>query len=156
MGRAHVAMTLLALASLSACSRHTTPLPRSDAPPGKSITLGATRITPDDLTMSHDETLSFFSTSAEPLSLEFTQPKDQADRIKCHVADPKRLKAGEAPWAVFRMNGEGHLTANIPAGLFPSVCQLAPGSYVYIVKVMDPALMQAPGRLGQQGTITVK
>ena len=156
MRHARLALGLLALGSLTACSGRTTPMPGSATPPGKTITLGVTRIDPDDLTMSHDDTLSFVSTSDHPLSIEFTQPKDQADRIKCRVADPKRLKGGEAPWATFRTNSEGHLTANVPGGLFPSVCKLAPGSYTYIVKVMDPGLMEAPGRLGQQGTITVK
>jgi hypothetical protein len=155
-GRSHTAARLLTLALLAGCSQHTTSMPQSGTPPGKTITLGATRLDPDDLTMSHDETLSFVSTADHPMTIEFTQPKDQAGRIKCRVADPKLLKGGQAPWATFRMNSEGHLTADVPGGLFPSVCSLAPGSYTYIVKMMDPGLREAPGRLGQQGTITVK
>jgi len=150
----HVAAGLLTLVFPASCTVRTTALPGSATPKGKTITLGATRIDPVDLTMSHDEMLSFVSTADQPLSIEFTQPKDQADRIKCHVADPKLLEGGEAPWATFRLNSEGHLTADVPGGLFPSVCKLAPGSYAYVVRIMDSGI-RAPGRLGQQGTITV-
>jgi len=156
--RTHVAAVSLLALLLAACSAtRSTPMSSGGAatPRGKTITIGVTRIDPDDLTMTHDETLSFMSTADHPLTIEFTQPKDQADRIKCHVTDPKLAK-GEAAWATFRTNSEGHLTADVPGGLFPSVCTLAPGSYTYIVKMLDPGLREAPGRLGQQGTITVK
>jgi len=153
---AYVALSLLTVVLLTACAGHTGPTSGSTTPRGKTITLGATRIDPDDLAMSHDETLSFVSTSDNPLRIEFTQPKDQADRIKCRVADPKLLKRGQEAWGTFRPNDQGHLTADVPGGLFPSVCNLAPGSYTYNVTVMGPGLREGPGRLGQQGTITVK
>src|SRR5262249_33824579 len=125
---------LLTLALLTVCGC-TTPRPGSATPPGKTIMLGATRLDPANLTMTHDETLSFVSTATDLLTIEFTQPKDQGGRISCRVADPKLLESGEAPWATFRMNSEGHLAANVPPGLFPSVCTLAPGSYTYLVHV---------------------
>src|SRR5215831_21058555 len=64
-------------------------MPGSASPPDRTIVLGSTLIEPANLTMSHDETLSFVSTADQPLTTEFTQPRDQADRIKCRVADPK-------------------------------------------------------------------
>jgi len=149
-----VALGLLTVASLTACSGRGAPKPVSAAPAGRTIMLGATRVDPANLTMGHDETLSFVSTAQQPLTIEFIQPKDQTDRIKCRVADPSLLKTGEAPWATFRTNDRGHLTADVPAGRFPSVCKLAPGSYTFIVHVLS-ATMQDPGQLGQQGTITV-
>jgi hypothetical protein len=153
--RLSAAVGLLTLTWLSGCAGPTTPAPTVGTT-GKTITLGATRLFPDDLTMNHDEKLSFVSTADQPLTVEFTQPKDQAGKITCRVADPKTLEKGEKPWGTFRTNSEGHLTADVPPGLFPSVCTLAPGSYVYLVHVLNEGVMPDEQRLGQQGTITVK
>jgi hypothetical protein len=153
-GHVHVALGLLTVASLTACSGRSAPMPGSAAPLARTIVLGATQIDPANLTMGHDETLSFVSTAQQPLIIEFIQPTDQTDRINCRVADPGLLEGGEAPWATFRTNDRGHLAANVTAGRFPSVCKLAPGSYTFVVYLLNPA-MQDPGQLGREGTITV-
>ena len=122
----------------------------------KTLVLGATRLDPPDLVLAANESLGFVNTASDPLTMEFTGPKEQAGRITCRLSDPKALKRGEASWAEFRLNDEGHYKANIPPGRFPSVCTLAPGPYTYVVHVVTAALSPSELRLGQEGTITVR
>ena len=122
----------------------------------KTIVLGPTRLDPPDLVLATSESVAFVNTGTDPLTMEFTGPKEQTGRITCRLSDPKALKKGEAPWAEFRLNEEGHYKANIPPGRFPSVCTLAPGPYTYVVHVVTAALSPSELRLGQQGTITVR
>ena len=156
--RGYALLSGIVLAALVGCAEHKQAAPRpapEAATSQKTIALGATRLDPSNLTIAAGAAVGFTSTADEPLQLEFISPKDQADRIKCHVADPKSMKAGEAPWGTFRANAEGRLTADIPPGRFPSVCTLAPGAYIYVVRhlggINNPAL-----RTPQEGTITVK
>ena len=157
--RGRALLSTVTMATIVGCAEHQKAVPppttAGAASAAKTIVLGATRLDPSDLTITAGATVGFTSTAGEPLQLEFIKPKTQADRIKCHVADPKSTKPGETPWGTFRANAEGHLTADIPPGRFPSVCTLAPGAYIYVVRhlggINNPAL-----RTPQEGTITVK
>ncbi len=146
----------LALALLVGCAgRSGTTAPGGvDRPAHKTIVLGVTRLDPDDLTITPNDGVGFLNTATEPLQVEFIRPKEQATSIRCHLTDPEALKAGQAPWAEFRLNDEAHYTADMPPGRFPSACRLAPGFYTYVVHVVGSGTAQL--RLGQEGTITVK
>jgi hypothetical protein len=112
-------------------------------------------IDPPDTTISASEAVGFRSMAEEVLQVEFVRPDAQAGKITCRVADPKRLERGQAPWAEFRPGYQGHLTADVPPGQFPSICTFATGSYSFTVKVMDQA-RPTDEKLGRLGTITVK
>lgn len=147
----------LALAALVGCAAQSAPGPAAGAAPSqKTIAFGFSMIEPDDLVISASDTIGFLNRGGDPMQVEFLRPKNQAGKITCRVTDPKQLKPGEAPWAEFRTNGEGHFTAAVPAGRFPSTCTLAPGSYAYVVRVMNAQMRPTEEKLGQLGTITVK
>jgi hypothetical protein len=121
----------------------------------KTIVLGPTRLDPANLTLARSEAVGFINTGNDPLTMEFTGPREQGGRITCRLSNPEALKRGEAPWAEFRLNDQGHYKASIPPGRFPSVCSLAPGPYTYVVHRITAGSTPSELRLGQQGTITV-
>jgi hypothetical protein len=121
----------------------------------RTIVIGPTRLDPPNLTLSRTDAVGFVNTGGDPMTMEFTGPKEQSGRITCRVSDPQALKRGEAPWAEFRLNDQGHYKADIPPGRFPSVCSLAPGPYTYVVHRIATGPTPSELRLGQQGTITV-
>ena len=95
------ALGLLATSALAACGVQTGSSSKTASSPGatqKTITLGATRIEPDDLTMASTDVLTFMNTAVDPLQVEFIKPPSQAGKIGCHVADPKSVTPGETPW----------------------------------------------------------
>jgi len=149
---------LLATGALAGCSTHAAaPTPSAGMHGGarKTITLGATRIDPADLTMASSDVVAFTSTALDPLQVEFTKPQNQTGKISCKVADPKALKPGEKPWATFTQNAEGHFQAMVPPGPFPSVCTLAAGVYTFTVHRLT-GNPYGEERLGQEGSITVR
>ena len=153
------ALALLATGALTACGVQTGSSSKTASSPGatqKTITLGATRIEPDDLTMASTDVLTFMNTAVDPLQVEFIKPPSQAGKIGCHVADPKSVTPGETPWATFSQNAEGHFAAMVPPGRFPSVCTLAPGPYTYVVKRLSANPGPSDEFLGQEGNITVR
>jgi hypothetical protein len=118
--------------------------------------IGATVTDPPSLTIATSDTVGFTSQAVDPLQVEFIQPQQQTGKITCRVTDPKTLARGEAPWAEFRVNGEGHLMADVPPGVFPSTCSFAPGMYTFVVRVMGQQMRPTEERLGRVGQITVK
>ena len=154
-----VTFGLLATSALMGCAAKTGSSPGNAGSPGgaqKSVVLGATRIEPENLTMATTHTLAFLNTALDPLQVEFIKPSSQAGKISCHVADPKSVKPGEAPWATFSPNAEGHLAATVPPGRFPSVCTFASGPYTYVVHRLSGNPTPSEERLGQEGNITVR
>jgi hypothetical protein len=132
--------------------------PTAGVPPTqaeKTIVMGPTRLDPTNLTLARSDAVGFVNTGTDPMTMEFTGPKDQSGRITCRVSDPQALKRGETPWAEFRLNDQGHYKADIPPGRFPSVCSLAPGPYTYVVHRLATGPTPSELRLGQEGTITV-
>ena len=92
MARWVFAALALATSALTACGVQTGSSSKTASSPGatqKTITLGATRIEPDDLTMASTDVLTFMNTAVDPLQVEFIKPPSQAGKIGCHVADPK-------------------------------------------------------------------
>ena len=158
-GWTYAALGLLAVGAMVGCSAEKSSSPKVSASTGagqKTILLGASNIEPDDVTVTSTEVIEFNSTALDPLQVEFIKPANQAGKINCRVADPKSLKPGEKPWATFNQNGEGHFTAMIPPGRFPSTCTLAPGSYTFVVHNLNEGTRASEGRLGQEGNITVR
>ena len=143
------------LAALAGCAGSSRPAPATGAGTStKTFVLGPFRIDPANMTIGASDAVGFMSTATNALQVEFVQPKDQTG-ITCRLTDPSRLERGQAPWAEFRVNPEGHLRADVPPGQFPSTCTFKPGSYSFTVKVMDQA-RPLDEKLGQIGTITVK
>jgi hypothetical protein len=144
------------LAALTACAGPSRPTPAPGAgPTTKTIVIGRSIVDPPDTTIGASEAIGFRSTADQPLQVQFVQPEAQAGKINCRVADPKQLERGQAPWAEFHTGYQGHLTADVPPGEFPSICTFAPGYYAFTVKVMDQARPTSE-KLGRQGTITVR
>lgn len=157
-GRMRVLIGGLGLAALIGCAGQQGPAPAGAGGAGteKTIVVGASRIDPDDTTMSASQSVAFVNTGLDPVQVEFTNPAQQAGKITCRVTDPKQLPKGEAAWAEFRPNSIGHLMAEVPPGRFPSTCTFAPGGYAFVVKVLSMQIRTDEEKLGAQGTITVK
>jgi len=146
----------LSLAAMAGCTGPSTPARVGTGPVRKTIILGATRLDPPDITIGTNDAIGFDSTASQPLQVEFIQPSQQAGKITCRVTDPKQLERGEKPWAEFRPNEAGHLTAYVPPGAFPSTCSFAPGHYSYRVRMLNEQSRPLEEKLGQEGSITVK
>jgi len=147
----------LGAVALAACAERSGSLPaQGAAPPQKTIVIGSSRLDPEDLTIGTTDAIGFRSTAGDPLQVEFIEPDQQTGRITCRPTDPTQLERGEKPWAEFRLNRDGHFTAYVPPGLFPSVCSFAPGRYAYRVRVLDAQMRPLEEKLGQLGGITVK
>jgi hypothetical protein len=146
----------LYLAAIAGCAGRSHPVPAPGPGARTTIIIGATRLDPNDVTIAASDLIGFSSTAGNPLQVEFVQPDSQAGKITCRVIDPAELQRGEKPWAEFRMNEHGHLTAYIPPGLFPSACSFAPGRYAYRVRELDADMRPLEEKLGQLGSITVK
>jgi hypothetical protein len=152
----HVLAGGLCLVTMADCAGRSRPAPAGGTGPRKTIVIGATRLDPSDVTIGASELIGFASTAGDPLQVEFVQPDAQTGKITCRVVDPAELQRGEKPWAEFRMNEHGHLTAYVPPGPFPSVCSFAPGRYAYRVRGVDAQMRPLEEKLGQLGQITVK
>ena len=152
----------LGLAALAGCAGPSRPTPPTSTTPAtattpttRTIVIGRSIVDPPDTTIGASEAVGFRSTADQPLQVQFVHPAAQAGKINCRVADPKQLERGQAPWAEFHAGYQGHLTADVPPGGFPSICTFAPGYYAFTVKVMDQARPTSE-KLGRQGTITVR
>ena len=124
--------------------------------PHKTILLGAERIAPADVTISKDDSLEFQNLSLHPIQVEFTEPADQTDKIRCELINPKLGKPGKAPWALFAWNDGKRLVAIVPPGRFASVCSLAPGNYAFVTKRVSRDVRGDVGKSGTKGTIAVQ
>jgi hypothetical protein len=145
-----------AVALVACAGRGVPPASHPAGPAPKTIVIGSSRIDPNDLTIGTADAIGFRSTAGDPLQVEFIQPDVQTGRITCRVMDPALLQRGEQPWAEFRPNTAGHLTAYVPPGAFPSTCTFTPGRYTYRVRVLDAQMRPLEEKLGQLGWITVK
>jgi hypothetical protein len=146
----------IALSLVVGCAGHTGSATAGGGarPSQKTIYFGALNIEPPDLTIAPGDEIVFFNRKNDPLGLEFISPGVQTGVIKCHVTDPKMLEKGEAAWAEFKLNGEGHYVANVPAGPFPSACTFAPGVYRYrVTQIGDRLTHSGPD---QEGIISVR
>ena len=150
-------MPCLGAAVLAACAGRSASLPAQRVGPSqKTIVIGSSRLDPQDLTIGTTDAIGFRSTAGDPLQVEFVEPDQQTGRITCRVTDPTQLERGEKPWAEFRLNRDGHFTAYVPPGVFPSACSFTPGRYSYRVRVLDAQMRPLEEKLGQLGWITVK
>jgi hypothetical protein len=125
----------------------------------KTVRIDIDRVTPTELTMGPGDVLEFENYAFNPMTVQFTDPANQVDKIHCRLAahDASKPKAGEDPWIFFQFNPQGQLTAIIPPGRFASVCSLAPGRYVFVSHQAPRMTTQAPSNdLGTKGTITVQ
>jgi len=156
VGWSRILVGWLSLAAMAGCAGRSTPARVGTGPLQRTIIIGETRLDPPDVTIGTNDAIAFASTAGDPLQVEFIQPSEQAGKITCRVSDPNQLKRGEKPWAEFRMNEAGHLTAYMPPGPFPSTCSFAPGRYSYRVRVLDEQRRPLEEKLGQLGSITVK
>jgi len=145
----------LCLAGIAGCAG-SRPVPAGGTGSRTTIVIGATRLDPSYVTISASDLIAFVSTAGDPLQVEFIQPDAQTGKITCRVVDPAALQRGEKPWAEFRMNEHGHLTAYVPPGPFPSACSFVPGQYAFRVRVLDEQMRPLEEKLGQLGSITVK
>ena len=125
--------------------------------PHKVIVIDAARVSPSALTMSPEDVLEFENFALNSMQVEFIEPADQAEKIRCHLVGGKSNHGARAAWQLFSW-GPGHrLTATIPPGRFASVCSLAPGQYAFVARRAAPATGTPPAAtLGIKGTITVQ
>lgn len=124
----------------------------------KTIRIDVDQVSPSQLTMGPHDVLEFENYAFNPMTIQFTDPPDQANRIHCELAHhPAKPAPGEDPWIFFQFNPQGQLSATIPPGRFASVCSLAPGRYVFVSHQSPRMTTQAPSNdIGNKGTITVQ
>jgi hypothetical protein len=145
---------LLALTSAPALAEHEGPKAH-DHGPKKTIVLDNEDIRPSALEMAHGDVLTFENHSTHPMHVEFTDPKDLIDKIRCGaIRDAKDKSAPSAPWALFTWN-HGKLSADVPPGQFASVCSLAAGHYTFTADDIGNDA-QRQGTLPSKGQINVK
>lgn len=129
---------------------------QSHATAHETIMIDSERVVPQALTMKHDEVLEFENYSFNPMRIVFIEPKEQADKIRCHLINPRAGGAGRAPWLLFGWGAGHRLTAIIPPGRFASVCSLAPGQYAYVAQRAGRDVRAPVEVAGPKGTITVE
>ena len=146
---------LLALASAPALAEHEGPGAHAHGPK-KTITLDNDDIRPSSLEMNHGDVLAFENRSTQPMRVQFTDPKDLIDKIRCGaIRSAKDKGTPSAPWALFMWN-DGGLSADVPPGQFASVCSLAAGHYAFTAKKIGNDPGSQSGVLPSKGTIDVK
>ena len=132
------------------------PVGEPDRPVFLGVDGGGTK-TAFALVDAHGDVLAFENRSTHAMHVEFTEPKDLIDKIRCGaVRDAKDKGTPTAPWALFTWDG-GKLSANVPPGQFASVCSLAAGHYAFTANGIgnDPGGKQS-GVLPAKGQIDVK
>jgi hypothetical protein len=146
---------LLALASAPALAEHEDGKAH-DHGPKKTIVLDNNDIRPSSLAMDHGDILAFENHSTHPMRVQFTEPKDLIDKVRCGaIRNAKDKGTPSAPWALFLWN-DGKLAADVPPGQFASVCSLAAGHYAFTANGIgnDPGTQS--GVLPSKGQIDVK
>ena len=113
-------------------------------------------ISPSALTMNRDDVLEFENYSGHVMLLIFVEPRDQADKIRCHLTDAEGADPSRARWLRFGWTPGQRLTATIPPGRFASVCSLAPGQYAFVARQLSGVLPRLDAALGTKGIITVQ
>src|SRR2546425_10144756 len=122
----------------------------------KSIIIDNERIEPSSLDMAAEDALVFENHSTRPITVNFIEPADLRDRIRCGLIRPGAKTKSRVPWQLFSWS-DGKLAATIPSGRFASVCSLQQGTYTFIVTPLGPGVNPASGgKLPEKGQITVK
>ena len=122
----------------------------------KSIIIDNERILPSSLDMTAQDALVFENHSTRPIKIDFIEPADLRDRIRCGLIRPGDKEKSRVPWQLFSWN-DGKLAAIIPPGRFASVCSLQPGTYAFTIAPLGPGVNPASGgTLPEKGQITVK
>jgi hypothetical protein len=146
---------LLALTTAPALAEHEDGKAH-DHGPKKTIVFDNDDIRPSSLEMNHGDVLAFENHSTQPMRVQFTDPKDLVDKIRCGaIRSAKDKGTPSAPWALFVWN-DGKLSADVPPGQFASMCSLAAGHYAFTANGIgnDPGTQS--GVLPSKGTIDVK
>ncbi len=121
--------------------------------PHKTVIVGKTGTLPSDLTMDKGDVLVFENYTSGAVTITFTEPADQTDKIHCGLVRPKASK-NAPPWAKFSFDARKRLSATLPPGQFASLCSLAPGNYVY--ETSRPFGGYVGNRQPAKSTITVQ
>jgi len=121
--------------------------------PHKTVIVGKTGTLPSDLTMDKDDVLVFENYTSGAVTITFTEPADQTDKIHCGLVRPAGSR-NAPPWAKFAFDARKRLTATLPPGQFASLCSLAPGNYVY--ETSQPFGGYTGNRQPNKSTITVQ
>jgi hypothetical protein len=148
---------LLALTTAPALAEHEGPKAH-DHGAKKTVVLDTEDIRPSSIEMGHGDVIEFDNRSTNPMRVEFTEPKDLIDKVRCGaVRDARDKGTPSAPWALF-MWDNGKLSADVPPGKFASVCSLAAGHYAFTAEAIGHKgqLGGATGTLPSKGTIDVK
>jgi hypothetical protein len=122
--------------------------------------LGTDLVLPTNLDLGRGEVVQFENHAQFPITVTFTEPKEQKDKIRCQVVGARSAGEPKAPWLLFAWDADQHLAASIPPGRFANVCSLAPGKYAYAVdRLGGPQSAGEPGShtgTGHHGTIVVQ
>jgi hypothetical protein len=117
------------------------------------VTIDNDLIRPSTLQMSKDDVLEFVNYSSASMMLVFLEPRDQPDRVRCHLtelAGAEKMAAQLSGWSP-----DHRLTQMVPPGTVVSVCSLTPGRYVFVTKRIGLDGRAPAEQLGTKGTITV-
>jgi hypothetical protein len=110
-----------------------------------TIVLDGSDVRPSTTNMSHTDVIDFLNYSAHPVRVEFTDPKDLKDKIRCGLVG-HAAKTHPPDWALFSWSDD-KLVATIPPGRFASVCSLASGTYAFTA-IRQGAGAHAPAGAG--------
>jgi hypothetical protein len=114
---------------------------------------------PGAVTVGHGEAVEFANYSSEAIELEFIEPKDRADDVRCQPTGNPDATAGSdstGRWPIFASGPTQHLTVTIPPGRYTTACSFAPGRYGFVTKRVGRDLRSPVDELGQKGAITVE
>jgi hypothetical protein len=156
-----LALALRAMAEASPPDERTADEKTADDHRGRAptvIVLDNERIMPEAVDLLRDGVVVFENHSVHAFDIEFVEPKDMRDRIRCHdVERGTSTSADEATLAHFRWVGD-RVAAKIPPGRHASLCSLSPGDYAFTALRDRPDRENtgASGMLPEKGQITVK
>ena len=118
----------------------------------KPIVIDNERIQPSALELGSHDAVVFENHSATPMTVTFTEPDDQRDRVLCGLVRKGTTVEARAPWQLFAWS-DGRLAATIPPGRFASICSFREGTYSYTVSRVGAA---SGGGLPNKGQILVR
>ncbi len=125
--------------------------------PQRTLVLDRDRIIPSTLTMDHGDVLVVENYATDVMRVTFTDPPDQAEKIRCSFLSAHPGTPAKAPWLLWSWDAEKHLTAVVPSGRFASLCSLGPGEYtVLAVRAVDRQLRPPLSDKGEKAVISVK
>jgi len=116
-------------------------------------------LSPGAVTIGHGESVEFTNYSSEAIEVVFTEPKDNADEVRCQVTRDSDRNSGTGPtlrWPFFVNGPSNHPTMTIPPGRYATACSFSPGRYAFVTKRVSRDLRSSVDGLGEKGTITVE